>query len=446
MTAQSPREIYDVIVMGGGLAGLSAARDISAAGYSVLVLEARPRLGGRVWSHRVPNPTGEGTLTLELGAEWVSNEGEAVAELGGRKALLPAQGEFLMRIHDGALEVNGQESIAAPVMEAISRGMAGFEGDLPLRDALDRWCKTPELLAERATFEGYVQGFHAADPARCSTRWLLEVEENQSADASELRCAEGADRLVEAIRLELRESCTVRLETVVKRVVWRAGRATVSAISVQGGVSYNARRVVVTLPVSVLRAMEPEPAAVTFDPPLDEKAPVIKLLEMGNARRFSLVFGRPFWLDYPQLETFLFAQSLEQPFPTWWRADPPGTPVMTGWAASSQLTRLAGVVDDELRDTAVASLAHTLNLPVTLIANELRSWHTHDWRRDPFALGAYSYPASGGADAAANLAKPLDNTLFFAGEATASHGYNATMEGAIRSGIRSAGEVIQSLA
>ncbi len=445
MNENAPSRRFDVIVIGGGLSGLRAARDISEASQAVLLLEARSRLGGRVWTHRVPNPTGDGTLALELGAEWISNEGEAVDALGNRKTLHAANGEFLMRNHDGVLEVNSQESIAAPIMEAIARGMDDLNGDLPLRDALDRWCNAPHLLAERTIFEGYVQGFHAADPARCSTRWLLEVEENQSATASELRCADGADRLVEAIRVGLKESCTVLLETVVKRVAWRAGNASVSAISAQGDVTYEASRVVITLPVSVLKATEPATGAVLFDPPLAEKENAISLLEMGNARRIALVFTRPFWLDYPQLSSFLFAQSLDQPFPTWWRADPQGTPVMTGWAASSQLALSGALPGHHLRDIAVRSLAHTLDVPIALVEGELRSWHAHDWQSDPFSLGAYSYPASGGANAASELAESISNTLFFAGEATANHGYNATMEGAIRSGIRAASEVIQSI-
>ena len=118
---------------------------------------------------------------------------------------------------------------------------------------------------------------------------------------------------------------------------------------------------------------------------------------------------------------------------------------MTGWAASSQLSYSGAIAGDELRDIAVKSLAHVLNVPLSVVKEELSSWHEHDWQRDPFSRGAYSYPAAGGAHAAALLAEPVSETIFFAGEATASHGYNATMEGAVRSGIRAAAQVVKSL-
>jgi monoamine oxidase len=71
---------------------------------------------------------------------------------------------------------------------------------------------------------------------------------------------------------------------------------------------------------------------------------------------------------------------------------------------------------------------------------------THDWQADPFARGAYSYAAVGGMDAAAKLAEPVANALYFAGEATNSDGYNGTVHGAIATGLRAAKELLQSFA
>ena len=70
---------------------------------------------------------------------------------------------------------------------------------------------------------------------------------------------------------------------------------------------------------------------------------------------------------------------------------------------------------------------------------------THDWQADPFSRGAYSYAAVGGMEAAAKLAEPVANTLYFAGEATNSDGYNGTVHGAIATGLRAAKELLQSL-
>jgi monoamine oxidase len=74
----------------------------------------------------------------------------------------------------------------------------------------------------------------------------------------------------------------------------------------------------------------------------------------------------------------------------------------------------------------------------------LRAWHFHDWTNDPFSQGAYSYVRPGGIDAHDELAEPIWNTLFFAGEATAGKGANATMEGAILSGVRTTKEAMKA--
>jgi monoamine oxidase len=70
----------------------------------------------------------------------------------------------------------------------------------------------------------------------------------------------------------------------------------------------------------------------------------------------------------------------------------------------------------------------------------------HDWQADPFSRGAYSYAAVGGMGAAAKLAEPVANTLYFAGEATNGDGYNGTVHGAIATGLRAAKELLQSFA
>ena len=74
-----------------------------------------------------------------------------------------------------------------------------------------------------------------------------------------------------------------------------------------------------------------------------------------------------------------------------------------------------------------------------------QSWYLHDWSTDPFSLGAYSYIGVGGVDAPSELAKPVENTLFFAGEATDSNGQSGTVDAAIVSGKRAAREILESL-
>lgn len=441
---QSPKHEgaeHDVIVIGAGVAGLAAARDLSNAGLRVLIVEARDRVGGRVWTHRekgFDHP-------IELGAEWVSTEGLVADALrGANTELLEADGEFVVQMPEGTEHAEDEEEITGEAMKRLRDGMKDYDGDLALTDALNRWCNDPAIASDRAMLTSYAQGFHAADPDRCSTRWFLEVEENQSAGMSELRSRAGSDRIVSLLSESLGESCMTMLATTVHAIRWKRGHVDVVASNESGEVTLTAPRAVVTLPLGVLHVPADDTSAVTFDPPLESKREALSLLAMGNARRVTLVFREAFWRSLPELEGFLFVQAFDQPLPTWWRVDPPDVPAMIGWAAGPQLAYAGSLAHDALRDVAIRSLANAFGIESGIVREQLVSFHTHDWARDPFARGAYTYVLSGGIDAHRALSQPLEGTLYFAGEATAGGGFNATMEGAMRSGVRAARELLDS--
>jgi monoamine oxidase len=79
------------------------------------------------------------------------------------------------------------------------------------------------------------------------------------------------------------------------------------------------------------------------------------------------------------------------------------------------------------------------------VDRELDEWHFHDWDADPFSRGAYSYVPAGALSAQKALGRPVDGTIFFAGEATASDGHNGTVDGAIETGRRAAREILARL-
>jgi monoamine oxidase len=134
----------------------------------------------------------------------------------------------------------------------------------------------------------------------------------------------------------------------------------------------------------------------------------------------------------------LFLHGFGQPFPTWWSAPDPAEPRLTAWAGGPAAARLPSAGRDELVDMALRSLAGTVGIPEAEIAAQVEDAWFHDWNRDPLTRGAYSYVAVGGARAHEALARPVEDTIYLAGEATAGRGLNATMEGAIESGRRAA--------
>jgi len=158
--------------------------------------------------------------------------------------------------------------------------------------------------------------------------------------------------------------------------------------------------------------------------------------------KLAFRFSEPFWREIKPLRGMLFVQAPDQPIPTWWMPSLEDVPVLIGWAGGPKAAQLGNANDGALADLALTSLSATLAMPREVIEKKAVTCLTHDWNRDPFTLGAYSYVAVGGVEAHRVLAEPVEQTLFFAGEATSGDGLNATMEGALQSGRRAGDEVI----
>jgi monoamine oxidase len=421
----------DSIVIGAGLAGLAAASRLAAAGIAVTLLEARDRLGGRVWTESGP----EGRV-IDLAAEWIGSAGEIHRLLRAAGVpLVHAEGRMVRRV-DGRWKDLEISAVRPMIQRAAS--LAGR--DRSLIEALDECCGEADALESRAHLLRYVRGFHAADPSKVSVRWLTQVEINQPADASDIRAPGGAGQAVERLAGSLGGRWDLRLGTVVRAVHWRPGRVEVVT---SDGRSFTAASAVITVPLPLLDPPSDEPAAVRIVPRLDAKLAAARLLEMGPVVKLGLGFRTAFWRDIEALRDVLFIHAYEQPIPTWWMAADPSTPLLTGWAGGPDAARLGAADQQALVDLAITSLTDALGMSGRDIATQLESRHFHDWSADPFSRGAYSYVGVGGTEAHRTLAEPVERTLFFAGEATCGDGFNATMEGAVRSGHRAAEELCQ---
>ena len=421
----------DVIVIGGGLAGLAATHQLAGAGKSVLLLEARNRLGGRVYTQRIPGFA----HPIELGPEWI-DEDSTIAKLLRQvgASTVEFHGARYQRTSTGLKNLDDLTRVSDNLMDRIRKLPAG---DKTLVDALELCCSDARFDEARAQLLAYVEGFHAADPSRVSVEWLARVEENQPADASAHHSVEGMDRVLEALMPAVDDTVVLQLNTAVQEISW--SRAGVSVVAQREGVRhvYRAARALCTLPLGVIQS-----GRVRFEPELRSKQKALSLIEMGQAAKIVLRMSRPFWQEVSGLDDMLFLHSFDQPFPTWWTTRPLEAPLITGWAAGPQLVRLGGATGEGLLPLAIQSLASAMAVSETVISNNLVGWYSHDWKNDPYAGGAYSYVVTGGIDAWQTLAEPLEGSLYFAGEATVGGGYNATTEGAVESGERAAREIL----
>jgi monoamine oxidase len=127
--------------------------------------------------------------------------------------------------------------------------------------------------------------------------------------------------------------------------------------------------------------------------------------------------------------------------PTWWSLLPLHAPVLVGWAGGTGAEKFRGLSEAECVSEALRSLKQIFGLSETGLRKTLLRSYMHNWNADPFSRGGYAYLPVNGLGAQQNLARPVDNTLFFAGEAT-SVGHIGTVHGAIESGQRAAREIL----
>lgn len=418
----------DVLVIGAGMAGLAAARELSRAGLRILVLEARDRLGGRIFTDHSSG------FPVELGAEFVHGRSPDLFGPIIRARLDTAEvaGE-MRRKRDGLWDDAGQ--VMAEVNHLFEK-MPANEPDQSFQQYIEKSPYSPET---RQLALNFVEGFHAADPRRVSVHWLIrttQAEEKIDGETS-FRVGEGYDRVVKAIAEEMEaERCETLLNTPVTQIRWRRGD--VSAKS--GAAEFHAPLAVITLPLGVLQS-----GSVAFDPPLpEEKLRAMALLETGPVIRVSLCFHDRFWEEQPEMRHLSFLFTDEPQFPTWWSSNPLPYPILTGWAAGRYARALAGRSHDELVASALQALGCILEIDHVSLRSRLRAGFVHDWQTDPYSRGAYSYIDIGGLAAPLTLAASLEETLFFAGEAANVEGHNGTVHGAVGSGKKVATEVLQA--
>ena len=445
MAKRQSRFDADVIVIGAGVSGLAAARDLCRAGLDVVMLEARDRIGGRILTQH-----SSAGVPIELGAEFIhgaDNETWPIAR-DAKLAVVDVADGHLLFDHDHLGECNDMWD----ELEKIMSRLKDADPRSSFADYLKRYGSARRLRRARRTAIAFVEGFHAARLERISVGSLLKAAQAESEDGAtdSFRVLNGYSSVPNAILDRIpAERFTLRLNTIVRRIEWARGSVAVHAQSSKKTVlrMLRAPRAVVTLPLGVLQ----EPGAVVFEPELGDTRDAIQKLAMGTAVRLVLQFKSAFWEDdslkkrmKANLKQLSFIHAPGEPVLALWTTLPVRTPVLTAWSAGSVGESLAARRRDEILDTVLRSIARFFRVTRHTLRAQLEDWHYHDWSADRFSRGAYSYIPVEAIDGPERLAKPLADTLYFAGEATDSQGDWGTVHGAIRSGYRVAKEIVKS--
>jgi monoamine oxidase len=282
---------------------------------------------------------------------------------------------------------------------------------------------------------GYVEGFNAARAERISTRSLALQDEAATRIQGDraFRFNSGYGSLVDWLwKGAAGDHLEVQFGAVAETVQWRRGLVEIDARVNGMERRYTAPKAIVTVPLGVLQA-----GALRFDPEPENLRDAVRLIEMGHAARISFRFRKPVCRDGAG-----FLHSDSDWMPVWWTTHPVHSNVVTGWTGG---TRAEACIDREPAAWvagAIASLAHLLDTDEKELAAEVESWHAHNWSTDPFARGAYSYVKTGGLAAQRKFGEPVEETLYFAGEAVNAEGHAGTVHGAMATGERAAGIIL----
>jgi monoamine oxidase len=434
-----------VLVAGAGLSGLAAAHDLRAMGAEVTVIEARDRIGGRVWTIR---DGFTGKQHAEAGGDMIDEAQQEIRQLSeelGLKLTKILRGGFSYVRPDaaGRPQIVGRGSSRgwdrlADALAPLTRRyrLAEQRWDSPIaadiaKRSVAHWLDDIDADGELRTTAIGLRGFFLADPEELSLIALVDqfATNDAPAGAPMYRIEGGNDRLAAALAAPLGDRLHLNTELVAVSHRGRGIRASVRngrAVS-----TITADYLLLTMPATVLRRIPITPALPA------QQHDAMARLKYGHATKTLLQFSHRFWRLPGRSRAF----GSPLPFGAVWDGNeeqrgPDGILVLLAGGGASDATQAIGA------KAGVSGLVHELDW-LGSTHRELTAWRQVVWESDPWARGGYAYfdPAF---DPALRpwLARPFGR-LFFAGEHT-SVKWQGYMNGAIESGRRAAEEIAAS--
>jgi len=421
----------DIAVIGAGAAGLMATSELKRMGFDVVCLEAANRVGGRILTIHDPMSP----IAIELGAEFVHGLPEEIWSWIHR-AGLGAYERSVTALH---LQ-NGHVQHRTPTGELADRLLKNAEGKRGAEESFEQLLSRSRYNSDIKSWARiHIEGFNAARSELVSVNAL--VKDGNAAKKIEgdrlFRLPGGYDCLIDAILHSIPDyHQTVHLDSIVGKIRWRRGKVDMEYRSALDGqpLRLRCRKAIITVPLGVLQAKRPGVGAIEFDPIPAAAMKAAAALRFGQVYRITLRFAEAFWENRDAFKRSGFWISKEPSFGTWWNSHPFMAPVLTGWMAGSAAERFRSHSRSSIEREAIQRLGRVLHckIPTPL------AFYFHNWCADPLFRGAYSYVPVNAASARQRLSTPLEDTLYFAGEAAARNGNAGTVHGALSSGKRAA--------
>jgi len=407
------RQEFKVVVIGAGAAGIGAARRLRDAGVATLLVEARPRLGGRAWT--VPGPAGP----MDIGCGWLHS-----ADRNPWAPIAEAQGLTVDRTPPPWGRASSLVGLGARDGAEFGAALQNFRREV---DA------AAEAATDRAADSLLRPGDHWNHLIDAVSTWYSGVELDRVSVRDLARYDDSGVnwRVVEGYGTAIAKHAAgadVQLDCVVQRID-RRGRQL--RLETTCGV-ITADAAIVTLPSNVL-AETPE----LFLPALPDKTEAASGLPLGLANKLYLSLSGA---DEFEKESRAFGAS-DRTRTGVYHFRPFGRPMIEAFFGGDLAAELEKGGKEAFFDFAVAEFVSLFGGD---FARRVKPLRAHGWRGDPFARGSYSCALPGRADCRAVLAAPVENRLFFAGEACSATDFS-TAHGAYETGLAAADRAIAAV-
>jgi monoamine oxidase len=424
--------MYDVIIIGGGSAGLMAAKILSEAGKNILLLEARAQLGGRIQAIDTL------TYSAEGGAEFIHGDLKATFDLLNEAGIQKdeVQGSFC-RFEKGHWLTENNEAAG---WNLLTSKLNSCKKDLTVNDFLENYFSDEKYAAIKNQFRNYIEGYDAADPRDANIFAIREEMNNE--EEKQYRPKNGYPALIQYLKnICIKNNAAIKTKEPVKEI-----RKSDLIEIITTTAQYEAKKIIIAVPLGVLQCEKNCASFIKLPDNLHAYTQAAKSIGNGGVIKFLIEFERDFWLDKEFLKTrnipapsYIFS---DQKIPTWWTQYPSRKPLLTGWVAGPKSITMKNYSSEKFKMLALDSLASLFDLPVDHLDKILLECKVMNWIQEPHILGSYSYSTLETSAARAVFQMPFENAIYFAGEYVAE-GSTATVDAALSSGKKVAEQILK---
>jgi len=414
---------YDVIIIGAGAAGLLSMKILAEAGYHVCMLEAAGIAGGRIATMKNGFEN-----NVEAGAEFIHGKLPLTFKLIKEAGLsYEAVEGKMIGVRNGEWQTEEQDDHWGEFMRQLGK----LKTDITVLQFLEENFSKPEYIHLRQAVQRFSEGFDLADISKAPILSLRDEWKN--IDKQQYRIKGGYIQIINHLL-----NCCRRLKTefyfntCVNKIEYEKGNVTVTTSDDK---KFQANKLIITVSAGVLQS-----GTIQFKPALTDHAVAIQGLGFGAVIKFLMEFKTDFWKEFDEETGFLLT---DEEIPTWWTQLPAESNLLTGWLGGPNATKKIFESESSLLQTALLSLSSIFHIPPAMLQEELTNYKIINWLSQPYIRGGYSYNTLHSEKAKKILSSPVDNTVYFAGEAISQSESQGTVESALQSGQNAATMLIE---